>query len=72
MKLVHMWLLALPLLVGSVVLARAAFMPDGIVETAQVTVVDATRCVAPGGLDAARRASEVHAYHPGCTPQREP
>jgi len=71
MKLVHTWLLAVPLLVGTVVLARAAFMPDGIVDPVQVIAVDATRCLEPGELDAAPGAG-LQADHPGCTMRRDP
>lgn len=71
MKLVHPWLLGVPLLVGSMVLARAAFMPDGSVDPVRVTVVDATRCMEPGDLDAAR-AADLHAQSPGCTTRRDP
>lgn len=71
MKLVHTWLLALPLLVGTVVLARAAFTPDGGVEAVQVTAIDATRCVESGELDAAH-AVDLQADHPGCTTRLDP
>ncbi len=51
MKLAPACLLGIPLLIGSVVLARAAFVPDAI-DPARIKVVDVMQCQpAPAGVD---------------------
>lgn len=47
MKIAHTWLLGLPLLVGSMVLAHAAFVPAEVEPVQVIHHVDASSCGNP-------------------------
>lgn len=47
MKIAHTWLLGMPLLVGSVVLAHAAFVPAEVEPVQVIRHVDASSCGRP-------------------------
>lgn len=65
MKLAPACLLGIPLLIGSAVLARAAFVPDAI-EPASINVVDVVQCGQAAVGTGVMQAAGLHAEAPGC------